>query len=236
MEIGCLDIADSIWGLNPGSPVPALLVEQCLQCIKALDADGLSKMLDGASLQLGQPGLLQQVLVPLIEEIGHSWRVGKMKVAHEHIATAVIRTFLGGFTRAHSMSPSAPQLVVTTPAGQLHELGAILAAAAASNYGWQVTYLGPCLPADEIAGAALQVNARAVALSVVYPEDDPHLGAELLKLRRLLPPEISLLVGGRAASAYGTELEKIGATQLHDLPSLYEALDQCRKISKPKTP
>ena len=67
----------------------------------------------------------------------------------------------------------APVLVVATPAGQVHELGALLVGATAANLGWQVTYLGASLPAAEIAGAAQQRRARAVALSLVYPEDDP---------------------------------------------------------------
>src|SRR3954453_16918076 len=87
------------------------------------------------------------------------------------------------------------QLVVATPNGQLHELGALLASAAASNLGWLVTYLGASLPAAEIAGAARQNQARAVALSLVYPEDDQKLEGELFRLRESLPAEVTLLVG-----------------------------------------
>ena len=43
-----------------------------------------------------------------------------------------------------------------------------LVGAAAANLGWHVTYLGASLPAAEIAGAARQNRARAVALSLVY--------------------------------------------------------------------
>ena len=81
-------------------------------------------------------------------------------------------------------------LVVATPAGQIHELGALLVGAAAANLGWHVTYLGASLPAAEIAGAARQNRARAVALSLVYPEDDPRLEGELTRLRESLPPEV----------------------------------------------
>jgi methanogenic corrinoid protein MtbC1 len=49
---------------------------------------------------------------------------------------------------------SAPKILVTTPQGQLHELGALIVSAVASTEGWNVTYLGPNLPAEEIVGAA----------------------------------------------------------------------------------
>ena len=61
--------------------------------------------------------------------------------------------------------------------------GDVGAGAAAANIGWHVTYLGASLPAAEIAGAAMQNRARAVALSLVYPQDDPRLEGELIRLR-----------------------------------------------------
>jgi methanogenic corrinoid protein MtbC1 len=171
-------------------------------------------------------------MVPLIQEIGDRWQLGTLKVAHEHIATAVIRTFLGNFARSYALPSSAPGLIVTTPSGQLHELGAILVAAAANNQGWRVTYLGPSLPAEEIAGAVLQDAARAVALSIVYPEDDPHLQSELRKLRKLLPADTALLVGGRVAHCYHDCLREIGAIELPDIQDLHASLERLRKTAR----
>jgi hypothetical protein len=73
---------------------------------------------------------------------------------------------------------------------------------------------------------------RALALSIIYPQDDPHLGQELKRLRRLVPAEVALLVGGRAASAYGNVLSEIGARLLADLPSLRAAFSDLRSGGK----
>ena len=78
----------------------------------------------------------------------------------------------------------------------------------------------------------VQNRARAVALSLVYPEDDSRLAGELLRLRELLPPEITLLAGGRALPAYRDALDKIGARQLNDLAHLCSTLDELRKPAK----
>jgi methylmalonyl-CoA mutase cobalamin-binding subunit len=141
----------------------------------------------------------------------------------------VIRTFLGHSSRALAIHPAAPALLVTTPAGQLHELGAVMVAACASAHGWRVVYLGPSLPADEIVGAARQSGVRAVALSLVHPEDDPGIPEELARLRRLLPHEVAILAGGRACGSYRRALEGIGATQCGSLDSFALALDQLRQ-------
>ena len=223
-------------GLNPraltaASPTSSFL-DECVAAVKSLDTRALEETLKRAAIELGTQGLLQRVVGPLAQSIGDLWRDGTITAAHEHFASAVIRIFLGHTAQQFGGSDGAPVLVVATPAGQIHELGALLVGAAAANLGWHVTYLGANLPAAEIAGAAQQNHARAVALSLVYPEDDPRLEGELIRLREMLPPESTLLVGGRAMHAYEAALEKIGATQMKDLPHLCSTLDQLRKPGK----
>ena len=117
---------------------------------------------------------------------------------------------------------------MTTPARQLHELGALIAAASAAADGWQVTYLGADLPAEEIAAAAAQIGAKAVVLGIVYPPDDALLPDEIRLLRRRLPRTTELIVGGRAAAAYSDALEETGARRVESLRELREELDLLR--------
>ena len=205
------------------------LLETAFQAVADMDAAGLERVLEQGALRLGQIRLLAQVVAPLVGRIGEAWREGHLKVVHEHIASAVIRTYLCQAARPHALHPSAPVLLVTTPAGQLHELGAALVAAAATSHGWRVTYAAPALPAEEIAAAAIHHGVFAVALSLVHPEDDPMLPAELRRLRRLLPQAVHLLVGGRAAGAYRSVLVEIGAAEIATLEDLTAALGQLRQ-------
>lgn len=207
-------------------------LEGCIAAVKSLDSRGLNEALSRAESELGAQGLLQRLVAPLAQAIGELWRDGVITAAHEHFATAVIRIFLGRAARSYAGTDNAPVLLVATPAGQIHELGALLVGAAAANLGWHVTYLGASLPAAEIAGAARQNRARAVALSLVYPEDDPRLEGELTRLRESLPAEVTLLVGGRAMPAYRDTLVKIAAVQISDLPHLCSALDDLRKPAR----
>lgn len=206
--------------------------DECLAAVKALDSRALEESLKRAAVDLGAQGLLQRVVAPLAHTIGDLWRDGTITAAHEHFATAVLRVFLGQAAKPFAGTESAPVLVVATPAGQIHELGALLVGAVAANLGWHVTYLGASLPAAEIAGAARQNRARAVALSLVYPEDDPRLPGELTLLRESLSPEVTLLTGGRAMPAYLTAIENIGAVQVRNLADLSSTLDDLRKPTK----
>jgi hypothetical protein len=173
-------------------------------------------------------GLIRQVIAPLAQAIGEWWRRGELTVAQEHCASAAIRDFLAQNARPFGGSEGAPVLAVATPSGQVHELGALIVAAMAGHLGWRVTYLGPSLPAPDLAGAVQRCQARALALSLVYPEDDPALGPELQRLRDWLPPETALVVGGRAAPAYQRTLDAVGAITTGDLGELEQTLDSLR--------
>jgi methanogenic corrinoid protein MtbC1 len=208
-----------------GSP----LVNECLAAIQSLDTRALSDVLKRAGVSLGVQGVLQRLLGPLTHTVGDWWREGRITAAHEHFASSAIRAFLSNLAKPFSGSDRAPVLVVATPAGQLHEVGALLVGAMAANLGWQVIQLGASLPAVEIAGAAREKQARAVALSLVYPGDDASLPGELTRLREALPAETSLLVGGRAARAYREALVRVGAKLVEDLGQLGAALDGLRK-------
>ena len=207
---------------------PNLFLQACLEAVRALDATALDTALRQAELALGNQGMLQRVAAPLAQTIGTLWREGAITAAHEHFASAVLRHWLAQSAKAYAASPEAPLLIVATPSGQLHELGALLAAAAAANLGWRILYLGASLPAAEIAGTARQQKARAVALSLVYPEDDPNLEGELVRLRELLPSEIRLIAGGRALPCHHAALVRLGILTVDDLAQFGVALDSLR--------
>ncbi len=220
--------ANASHGLSATS-VPTAFLDLCLDAVKALDSRALEQALKNAETTLGAQGMLQRVAAPLAQTIGTLWRDGTITAAHEHFASAVLRTYLAQAAKPFASGANEPVLIVATPAGQLHELGALLVGALAANLGWHVTYLGASLPAPEIAGAAKQNRARAVALSLVYPEDDPRMEGELTRLRELLPTDVKLIVGGRAMLAYQVTLKNMGAIQANDLTHLCSALDELRK-------
>jgi len=205
------------------------LTQACVAAMKALDAKVFEDVLKRGAMALGTMGLLQRVVAPLTQMIGELWIDGSITVAHEHLASSVLRAFLLNAVKTFGETQHSPRLVVATPAGQIHELGALLVGAMATHLDWQITYLGASLPATEIAGAARQSRSRAVALSIVYPEDDARLEGELTLLRELLPADVAILTGGRAMPAYREVIQKIGAVPIGDLSDLAAKLEALRK-------
>lgn len=216
---------------DPGSAFRA----DALAATTGFDGPALEKALRRALLALGNQGLLRLAIGPLAHEVGERWRAGELTAAHEHFFTASVKVFLGDLIRQFATPLNAPRIIVSTPTGQLHELGAVMAAATAANLGWRSIYLGPSLPAHEIAGAALRNEAAAVALSIVYPEDDPNLASELADLARLLPADTRILAGGRAARGYFETLIHIGALYADSIEEFGCQLDSLRRAPTRKT-
>ncbi len=215
-------------GPDPLDEVAEGFLNRCMAAAQRLDVTEMEHELERASVLFSRTHLIERVLAPLMTRIGQLWHQGTLRPIHEHMASTVVRSFLGGMKGSYHPEVSAPHLIVTTPARQRHELGALLAAATAAGEGWQVTYLGPDLPPEEIAAAARQTQARAVALSITYPPDDPLLGDDLRRLRRLLDPETALVVGGRSWPAYSPVLQEIGAFVVDDLGALRRGINKLR--------
>lgn len=204
------------------------IVRDCIDTVIAFDTDGLNQVLERAAVELGYTAVLRHVIAPLAQKLGDLWSKGSLRMSHEHFATAVIRGFLLNPARQYAGSTVTFTLVAATPQGQLHELGAVMAAALAAEVGWHALYIGPSLPAAEIAGVAFRRDARVVALSLIYPESDPNIERELRELRGFLPKKVTVLVGGRAAENYRSVIDEIGARLIKDLTHLEIELAQIR--------
>ena len=199
-------------------------LSRCFEAIVEMDGDQLRRQLENASVDLSRIDLLDCVLVPLMHRVGDGCAAGWLRTANEHLASSVVRTFLDALHGAYPSSDASPVLVVATPALQYHELGATLVAAVGRMDGWKTVYLGPNLPAEELAAATKVTGARAIALSITYPADDPGLVDELMRLRRLLDSDVSILAGGLSSAGYQLALDEVGAIRIDNLAALRECL------------
>jgi DNA-binding transcriptional MerR regulator/methylmalonyl-CoA mutase cobalamin-binding subunit len=207
-------------GGRPG--VAARHLETCLEAADRLDAQALRDELMRAVVTLSAPAFVVEVVGPLLHRVGELWEEGSMRPAQEHVVSTAVRQVLDWLLGRYDASSDAPLVVTGTVAGELHEFGAMLASVVAADVGWRVLYLGPSLPAEEIAMAASRSGASVVAVSVVDGEDlDPDGPArELTELRMAVPPGVLVVAGGRRSA--GVDVE--GVTVVPDLNSLRQVL------------
>lgn len=207
---------------------PAQLTADAIDAILQLDPPAFAAILERAMIRLGSVGFMMQFAAPLMETVGHLWRSGAVRTCQEHFASAHMRSFLGRIMLDANTDPDGPRIVMATLPGQAHELGATMAAVIAAQGGWNVIYLGPNVPVEEIAFCADCKDARVVGISLSYPLDDPKVPILLRDLKQKLPPSCHLLVGGIAANRYQDILRDIGAWASDDLGQLAAQLDRLR--------
>jgi len=212
------------------------LVSEAIQHVASFDGEKLENVMHRALTGLGRRTLTEKFLAPFLEKQGEMWSAGTLRIAQEHFASSIVRGFLANLYRQSGSSRTDRALLIATPAGQHHEFGALFVAIESIACGWRSFYMGPNLPAEEIAEAAILNRVPAIALSIIYPANDPNLPAELLLLRRCLPPDIQIVAGGRSASGYKNSLEAIGSVVLNDIRDLDRFLEQPNEVTNGPMP
>ncbi len=181
-----------------------------LEHIERMRTDALEQLLMRSAVEMRPHELVEGLMVPLLQEIGRGWQAGRVPPSTEHIASVAIRRFLEWMSSTNQKDQGAPLAITGTPAGQQHEFGALLAGVVAAYEGWRVRFLGPDLPALEIARAAQTMDARMVALSAVHPRLDTKGVQEVLELRRLLTPDVKMVIGGAGSEPYRDRWQEAG--------------------------
>lgn len=223
--------AGMLSAMGGGKTTAELHVENAMQSIVHLNPEKLAQVIASASVELPLNLLLEQMLAPLLRQIGENCKEGEIRVGQEHMASSVIRHYLVGLLNQSGEERNT--LVFTSPSGHYHELGILMAAVTAESEGWRSLYLGPDLPVAEIAAATIQSKSKAVALGLQCTMDEALLMNDLNKLRESLPDTITLIISGAAALPLKPQLQQLPAYVPENLAQFRESLS--RLLRQPQT-
>ncbi|MCD0163238.1 cobalamin B12-binding domain-containing protein, partial [Deinococcus sp. 6YEL10] len=158
------------------------------------DTDRAAAMLSEAHAQIPVEVVMTDVISPTMIEIGARWERGEITVAHEHQATAFLRSRISGLMDVAGVQAGFGPLVVAACAPQeQHELGLMMLTLALRRRGVRVAYLGANVPLGDLAVYARQREARAVLLALNGPW---ALESTLEHRRDLDGLNVPLFVGG----------------------------------------
>jgi DNA-binding transcriptional MerR regulator/methylmalonyl-CoA mutase cobalamin-binding subunit len=209
------EIERRIWAARPPEASPIDAIFEAAQRMDGAELERLLTMHFGA---LGPAVFAREIALPLLSRIGMAWEQGELSVAAEHLTSAQLRTVLGAALRSSALATARPPILFATPSGERHEFGLLVAALVAVGAGARVVYLGTDLPAEEVAGAASELGAAAVALSFVAL-DPASSQAYLRDLRERLAPAVGLWLGGAGCDGL-------------DLPQGCERIEQVQELER----
>jgi MerR family transcriptional regulator, light-induced transcriptional regulator len=140
---------------------------------------------------------VEEVLLPVLREIGDLWQANECGVGEEHFASAFVREKLAGIIAdLDTGAGRGPEAVCAGIPGELHEAGLMAAAIHLATRGWKVVYLGPNIPVVELRRILRQRRPAMFATSVVNTMSLADFRRLAHELREAAPEETEIVIGG----------------------------------------
>jgi methanogenic corrinoid protein MtbC1 len=173
----------------------------------------LPALLEKKLKKLGIFDFVEQVAQPLTVAVGEKWSSGELSIFVEHYYTQQMSLILtNAAIRKERDSKNIPRILLTTLSGEKHTLGLAMVQALLFNENACCINLGAELPLSEFQKAAKDYHVNIVGLSFSSAFPKRTMLPALTELRRNLPAEIDLWIGGT------------GAKQISVLPDGIQAL------------
>ena len=204
-------------------------IRSCVDAINRMDARNLSNTIDNAENLLGLRELLVSVVDPLVTRLSANSHRDGASIARNSFSSSVLRSLLSQKFIKRNQGHDKPLLLITTPAGQWEEVGAILADLYSQSLGWRSLYLGPDLPAEEIVLAAAQNTPSAISVVIAEHNTDYAVAEELIKIKNGVK-HTPLLVGGHSSGGYAKLIRDVGGRHFFDLSHLGDELRLLHKL------
>lgn len=185
---------------------------QMLEAVCAFDEDALERVYEHCLGLHPVAVVTQRLIVPLLVELGRRWQDAEGSVAEEHFFGAYLRNKLGARFHHRSRPVRGPRLLAACWPGELHEVGLLLFALAASEHGFRVILLGANMPLEDLPHAARRAGADAVVLSGTSKPSPDTLARALPALVEAV--RIPVYCGGLAAARCTAQIVAAGAQPL----------------------
>ncbi len=190
--------------------MPPEVTEGFVELLEQADQPAAVRLVTGLAEQGVAPEeLVLEVLAPAQREVGRRWERGDWSVAQEHAATAVTDTALGLLALDAERSGTGRRAVVACVEGEWHVLPARMAAEVLRLRGWEVTFLGPSVPADDLGRYVSDQRPDVVGLSCSMPLSVKGAARSIQACRGAGVP---VLAGGTGFGPEGRYATRLGAS------------------------
>ncbi len=113
--------------------------------------------------------VIEEVVRPVMYEVGEQWARGAVSVSQEHHASSVVLSWLMDTMSRYRPWRDQTVVCVSGPGGH-HELGTAAVGVALAEAGYRVIYLGRGVPTDDLVETISSSKATALMISVTLPE------------------------------------------------------------------
>ncbi|MGM0845990.1 MAG: MerR family transcriptional regulator [Bacillota bacterium] len=183
------------------------LSEELLQALLEFDETKAHQLMNRAFSMYTIDKVVIDVLGTLLVRIGDLWEHNKITTAHEHFATAVLRTRISTLMQTFPHNGLLPKVVTVCGPGEHHELGLLMFTLYVRRKGFEVIYLGSSIKEEDMEVVIDIVQPRFLFLSCTMRENlDQTLGVvdELQQAKEFL----HVGIGGLAVNSLPLRLKE----------------------------
>ena len=185
----------SLDSTDPFAPMRAALV----RAIELFDPRQLDRELDRATALGTATTIVEQVLRPVLAQIGQAWHDGHMSIAQEHLATEAITAATRRLLGLVQPDGEAPTILLACFADDEHGYAPVALGVHLATWGWRVVILGARTPPAAIKYAADELEPQLIGMSCTA-KMTPQRARELVQQYADAVGDIPWIVGGFGVS------------------------------------
>ncbi len=174
-----------------------MIVRELLAALLAFREAEAEAILAEAFALYSVEDVAEEIITPVLVEIGERWRRGEASVVQEHFATAFLRHRLSALFHAYDQPAAGPLAITGSAPGEWHDVGILLVALALRRHGWRVIHLGQNVPAAHLAEEIQRLHPNLMCLSATTTESVDGVVAVAGAIDSLTNPKPCLVLGGR---------------------------------------
>lgn len=204
------------------------------------DLQGLAKVFDKYTHLFGIIQFYDNLLKPVMYDVGQQWAEGKLDVATEHVcvntANALIKTIDEKrlFRVSSRRQKKKGVIFICTPNGEQHNLACNIIESVLLSEGYKVYNASPSLPADSVISSLNNTYVDAVLISITLTENI-QTTRNLTKKIKVRFPDLPIFVGGIALNE-SDKISDFGDTNVYVIRNmmLADSIKLVRSIAAQK--
>jgi cobalamin-dependent methionine synthase I len=216
------------------------LGQKLFEMLTAGDLNGVIKIFDKYSNLFAITQFFDNLLKPIMYDIGKLWEEEKLDIATEHVsvntANALIKIINKRYLKSDTKKYNKAKIFICTPNGEQHNLACNILESILLSKGYRVFNASPSLPADSIIDSLNRVLPDAILISVTL-DDNIQTAKNLIRKIRTRFPSLPIFVGGLAINetVRPFNFDTINTIVIRNI-GLMDAVREIRSNVAPKSP
>jgi methanogenic corrinoid protein MtbC1 len=166
--------------------------------------------------------IYEKIIRKSLYNIGDLWESGKISVATEHLASAIVESILNEmYSGIISKTRNNKTVIVASVENEAHQIGIKMVADMFEMHGWNALFLGANVPTKDLISFMEDIRPDHIALSLSISLNISTLKSAINSILAS-NPSIKIIVGGQGLRSGGRDIPMIypGVVYFEDLYNL----------------